>query len=107
MGVPSATAMMEMTRGEKVSLGGCPNPSSTDLQEGMRQISHGDGDQLCPTGGVSGAFYPDRVRSRFLGRCHVRQERVSQAGGGVRERANKLQNSLLRDHKKTQTFERR
>lgn len=56
MGVPSATAMMEMTRGEKVSLGGCPKPSSADLWEGMRQISQGDGDQLHPTGGISGAF---------------------------------------------------
>lgn len=33
-GVPSATAAMEITRGEKVSLGGSPKPSSTDLQEG-------------------------------------------------------------------------
>lgn len=63
MGVPSATAMMEMTRGEKVSLGGCPKPNSADLQEGMRQISQGDRDQLWPRGGISGAFYPNRVRS--------------------------------------------
>lgn len=58
MGVPSATAVMEMTRGEKVSLGGCPKPSRADLQEGMRQISHGDGDQLCPHGWNIWGFPP-------------------------------------------------
>lgn len=109
MGVPSATAMMEMTSGEKVSLGGCPKPSSADLQEGMRRISHGDGHQPCPTGGISGAFYPGLFGSDqdFLAGSHTGQERVSQTGAGVRECVNKLQNSLLQDHRKTQTFERR
>lgn len=84
MGVPSATAMMEMTRGEKVSLGGCPKPSSADLREGMRQISQGDGDQLRSTGGMSGAFYTDRVRSGFLGQDPMWGRRgAPRFGGGM------------------------
>lgn len=43
----------------------------------------------------------------FLSGSHMGQDRVSQNGRGVRECVNKLQNSLLQDHRKTQTFERR
>lgn len=49
-GVPSATAVMEITSGEKVSLGGSPKPSSTDLWEETGQ----DRDGLWPRLGALG-----------------------------------------------------